>query len=102
MSEQNEVWKAAMQYGDEHAGEREQPSIVLRGKDQFGEPRREVIEVPSRPCDGTVCRGEGEICGVQYQGYFCTLPLGHAGNHSACGNIEHNLRVWPQANSLKQ
>jgi hypothetical protein len=33
----------------------------------------------------------GLLCGL-----LCTRPLGHDGDHVACGSTEHRLATWPQ------
>lgn len=34
------------------------------------------------------------LCAAHNQGYTCTRPEGHVGNHVACGNITHNIHTW--------
>lgn len=49
-----------------------------------------------RGCDKVECQGDntcGHICPNSY--LICTLPQGHAGDHIACGEHEHNIGRWP-------
>lgn len=50
-------------------------------------------------CDKTECQGD-HVCGQRCPGSTmeCTLPIGHDGDHIACGeHPRHNLRRWPNA-----
>jgi hypothetical protein len=36
------------------------------------------------------------ICNTPHDGYRCTLPKGHSGDHVACSLRSHGLKRWPQ------
>jgi hypothetical protein len=39
-------------------------------------------------CDGL------EFCDAKREGFVCTRPKGHAGDHVACGHFVHGAHVW--------
>jgi hypothetical protein len=42
------------------------------------------------------CQDYGDKCRDQhYDGFRCTRPKGHSGDHVACGELVHNVKSWP-------
>lgn len=40
--------------------------------------------------------GEIEMCDSEWDGWICTRPKGHDGEHVACASLGHcNLAQWP-------
>jgi len=36
----------------------------------------------------------GKYCGDNDEGYVCSRPEGHEGEHMACGLLNHPIRTW--------
>ena len=39
---------------------------------------------------------DGPFCDAELAEMHCTREKGHKGDHVACGDVRHNLAVWPQ------
>lgn len=65
--------------------------IGKRAAELLAEIRREREQVPCGCLhDKTPCLSKDE------EGWVCSLPKGHEGNHMACGGrMYHDLRQWP-------
>ncbi len=46
-------------------------------------------------CPHCAKAGDGKMCGKHGQGWCCTKPAGHTGDHVACGKHAHDIISWP-------
>jgi hypothetical protein len=40
------------------------------------------------------------MCRDHSEGYICTLPVGHNGNHVGCSRVRHNNHSWPRVEAI--
>lgn len=51
-------------------------------------------------CPHCAKTGDGYMCQAKFDGWTCTRPDKHTGDHSACGLLTHPYATWPQTPPL--
>ncbi len=56
-----------------------------------------MMKIEECVCLGDVLYNEA-YCNMDdpVYGFGCTRPVGHSGEHVACGSSDHRIAVWPQ------